>query len=39
MRRGDHGEAISEDDDDGEALFMTLAEAVKLTGWRIHAHV
>jgi REP element-mobilizing transposase RayT len=39
MARGDHREAIVNDDEDRGTFLRTLGEACKRSGFRIHAHV
>ncbi len=38
MCRGDHREAIFEDDTDREVFLATLAQACAKTGWRVHGY-
>ncbi len=38
MNRGDHQEAIFEDDADRERFLETLTEACHKTGWQVHAY-
>lgn len=39
MSRGDHGEAIFQDERDRLRFLETLGEACEKTGWRVHAYV
>ena len=39
MARGNHGQAIFQDDADRQRFLETLGEACEKTGWRIHAYV
>ena len=39
MSRGDHGEAIYQDDADRQRFLDSLAEACQKTGWLVHAYV
>ena len=38
MNRGDHQEAIFEDDPDRQRFLETLTEACQKTGWQVHAY-
>ena len=38
MARGNHGQAVFEDDADRTRFLETLGEACEKTGWHIHAY-